>query len=178
MKYVCRVTHSRSAKAIRKITARASLAVVATFGVVLLAGNGYAASPAPASVSPMPFSAGQPASVSANIVGPFTNASAYVSIASGGVSIVDQRVSNLGSVGAGQSQPFSFGFVAPIHPQAKGLSVFVAFLEGSESWVGEPGTPASLTLIGQCSRATDKAARPCRYATPKYWRMITKVNTK
>jgi hypothetical protein len=149
-----------------------TLRVIAA-SAAIFAGNCYAATyGTQVAVSPMPFSPGQTVTIKANVSGPFSNAKAYVSV-SDGTQTFDIPVQNVGVVASGQSIPFSTTWKVPIDLHAKMLSVFVVFLEGDEKYVGEPGHK-SLQLVARCPRG-GKAARPCRYATGRYWAETTKV---
>lgn len=124
-------------------------------------------------LSPMPFRAGVPVTVSTTLPQSFTNLSAYVSVRTAeNTTLVDQVVP-LGSVQPGKRKLKDF--TVPVSPQAKGVVVFVALLQGDEKFVGEPGL-TTYNFLGRCPRA-EKAAvgTACIYATAKYWAKTTKA---
>jgi hypothetical protein len=128
------------------------------------------------SVSPMPFRGGQTIAIKANCSGPYTNLTAYVAVSDGTQDIFTPTLKNLGPVAKGQSLPVMVGFPVPLAVGKKTLSILVICLEGDESVVGEPVPDYSLKLIPRCATGSDpKAALPCKYATAKYWIMISRV---
>lgn len=124
-------------------------------------------------VSPMPFRAGEPVTVTAAYGGPYINGTAYISV-SDGAKVIFQNSESFGAVANGTSGTRAWTFTVPVSPQVKSLQIFVVFLEGDEKWVGEPGSK-SMNLQGRCSRRADRreVIVPCTYATAKHWAMVT-----
>src|SRR5262245_25649639 len=58
-------------------------------------------------VSPMPFSPGQTVSITANVSGPFSNATEYVAVSDGTKIVFNRTVLNLGAVAKGQTKKFA-----------------------------------------------------------------------
>ena len=124
------------------------------------------------SISPMPFNAGDTVNITATAVGPFSNVTEYVSVSDGAQVLFEKRIPNQGSIASGQRKPFSVPWNVASNLKSN-LSVFVVFLEGSESWVGEPGTDRSLKLVARCQSRPGKV--PCKYATARYWIQTTRT---
>ena len=124
-------------------------------------------------VSPMPFSGGASVKIKADCFGPFSNVTEYVSVSDDTHVIFDRRIPRNVKVDRGQSVPFTVDWTVPSNLRAEHLSVFVVFLEGNETYVGEPGPDRSLKLVARCPARTSKA-EPCKYATAKYWIITTK----
>lgn len=142
--------------------------------LAILIGKTDAATPGTqVAVSPMPFSPGQTVSIKANVAGPFSNASEYVSV-SDGTKIVFETTVSRGAIAQGQTKSFAVDWPVPADLKAKTLSVFVVFLEGAEKYVGEPVPDKSLKLVAQCPSRPGKT--PCRYATARYWIQVTRPN--
>lgn len=123
-------------------------------------------------VSPMPFTPGQTVSIKANVSGPFSNATEYVSVSDGTQILFEKTMTGLGAIAQGQTKSFSVNWVVPSNLGAKTLSVFIVFLEGPEKYVGEPGPDRSLKLVPRCPARPSKT--PCRYATARYWIQTTR----
>jgi hypothetical protein len=127
-------------------------------------------------VSPMPITAGEPFTIKTRVTGPLSDAKALVSVRSGTKIVLEPAPIAIGAVGAGQQVvPIPGTFVIPPHPRVTGISVSVTFVEGSETYVGEPGPDRALKLPGRCQGRDGRVAKPCQYATARYWIQITKV---
>ena len=129
-------------------------------------------------VIPMPFEGGKSVGIQSDVVGPFQNARAYISVSvegSGGF-LLDTYTAALGNIGKGIRRTIVFPnkFTPPQRLPRKKLRVFVVFLEANETYVGEPGPSRSLVLIPHCDRV-GTVLLPCVYATGRYWIQSIKV---